>query len=539
MTLYGPLTAQNYLRLLRRLLNSVPDRRFFDEVLDGLIGTVEAERGFLLRLSPSGDFRVFASRTHDRESISGAADAISHFAIRRMLDDSEPFHLFVDTHRDRRFRTESGQDGRRAVCVLMGRLERSGDADILFYLDHRFKNLEFNEHHRTSLDHWIVLLGLALRIQEEARAARKGSLTVANRAPLADPPKLLEPMEPVKPVEFHGIWTSSRKMSECLTTIRRLASTEIPVLVVGETGTGKGLAAEAIHRASLRAEKPFCSVNCAAIPEALLESELFGHVRGAFTGAEVDRIGLVAQAEGGTLFLDEVADMSEGMQAKLLRFLESGIFRPLGQKSESRGDVRIVSATQMDLERHVEDGKFRSDLYYRLCGMCLRLPPLRQRREDVPGLADRFLDQYSREQNVSAPELDDAAAEWVLRYSWPGNVRELQNILRQFVALGVRTIREADFNAVVWQGWDRSVQGSGPSLEDVVAKAECEAIVRAMGQSAGNKSKAADFLGITRKALYRRLVKYNLIDIRGEPSHSDGDSDGDYSDGTDDSPSDA
>ena len=520
MTLYGPLTAQNYLRLLRRLLDSHPDRRFFEEILDGLIGTVEAERGFLLRLASTGDFRVFASRTLDREPVSGAAEAISHFAIGRTLGDSEPFRLFVDTHLDRRFRTEASQDSRRPMSILVGCFERERESDVLFYLDHRFKNLEFDEHHRTSLEHWVVLLGLAQRVQDEVRDARKVSKVAANRQEVTDSPELLEPMEPVKPVEFHGIWTSSRKMSNCLSTIRQLAGTEISVLVVGETGTGKGLVAEAIHRASNRDSRPFCSLNCAAIPEALLESELFGHVRGAFTGADTDHVGLVAQAEGGTLFLDEVADMSEGMQAKLLRFLESGVFRPLGQKTEIRGNVRIVSATQTDLEAHVREGRFRSDLYYRLCGMCLRLPALRQRREDVPGLAARFLERYSRDQGVPLPTLDEQASEWILRYSWPGNVRELQNILRQFVARGLRTIREADFTAVVWQGWDQGAWGPGQTLEEVVAKAECEAILRAMGQSAGNKSRAAEFLGITRKALYRRLVKYNLIDTGVSTSES-------------------
>lgn len=516
MTLYGPLTAQNYLRLLRRLAASNPDRRFFEEVLDGLIDTVEAERGFLLRLASDGDFRVLASRNHDRHTVSAARESISHFAIRQAINDPAPYRIFTDTQRDRRYRTEAvARDGSRgAVCILLGMLEPESRQGVLFYLDHRFRKFDFDDHHRTSLDHWVVLLELALRIQEQhlkiGRKAGSGRVKLASQLNSSRSSSHAE-MQPVKPVEFHGVWTASRRMSECLDTIRKLGLTEIPVVIFGETGTGKGLVAEAIHKASARAEEPFCSIHCGSIPEALLESELFGHVRGAFTGADRDSEGLVSRARGGTLFLDEIADMSTGMQGKLLRFLESGVFRPLGQKEEIRGDVRIISSTQADLERGIEEGNFRADLYYRLCGMRLVLPSLRERREDISGLAERFLHEYSVEQGVPAPSLDERAGEWILRYGWPGNVRELQNTLRQFVARGLEVIREQDLVSIVSQGWE-GASGSGFTLGEVIEKAEQEAITKAMGQSAGNKSRAAEFLGITRKALYRRLVKYGLLE---------------------------
>ncbi len=524
MTLYGPLTAEDFLRLLKRLADGRSDRPFFDGVLDAIIDAFEAERGFLLRVREDGGLNAVAARNFEAESVSRPLDCISHHALRLAMLSADGHHHTDRAHIDRRYRTqEVTASGRRPMSVLVYMIPGDGDEDAAVYLDHRFQEIEVSEHRRRLADHWLALLRLGLRLRdqrgelrrrerevEQARAAGAKSGPASPPEPAREPPPAPEPLEPV---ELHGMWTRSPAMVELLETVLRLGRSEIPVLITGETGTGKSALARAIHASSARSERPFVSVDCGALSESLLESELFGHLRGSFTGAEADHQGLIAQADGGTLFLDEIGDMSHDMQKKLLRFLENGKYRPVGGKEERQGDVRIVSSTRLELEGEVGSGRFRPDLFYRLCAVRLEIPPLRERREDVVGLAERFLAASAAEIGVEAPRLDERARRWLIRHPWMGNVRELQNLMRQQTALGVDVIDAGTLGRAV-------CRTTGPLHDDdrrydmatIVEAAERHAIRQALGTSGGNKSKAARLLGITRKSLYRRLVKYDFLE---------------------------
>ncbi|TYO99487.1 two component Fis family sigma54 specific transcriptional regulator [Geothermobacter ehrlichii] len=289
--------------------------------------------------------------------------------------------------------------------------------------------------------------------------------------------------------------------------IARVAATNAAVLLLGESGTGKELVARAIHHASLREKKPFVTVNCAAIPEQLLESELFGHVRGAFTGATRDREGKFLQADGGTLFLDEIGELPLALQPKLLRVLQEMEVEPVGGRTR-KVDVRIVAATNRDLEAMVEKGDFREDLYYRLAVIPLQVPALRERREDIPLLIRHFLDRQGAKVRIRAD-----AMELLTRYDWPGNVRELQNCIeRMLVLAGSDEIVPDDLPPTVQGAEVPSGQGvlnlppEGYSLEQL----EREAVEQALARCGGNQSQAARFLRIPRHTLIYRMEKYGI-----------------------------
>jgi two-component system response regulator HydG len=288
--------------------------------------------------------------------------------------------------------------------------------------------------------------------------------------------------------------------------IRRLADAPAPALVLGETGTGKGVVARALHADGRRSEGPFVSVNCAALPEALLESELFGHLRGAFTGAVADRRGLFAEADGGSLFLDEIAEMTPALQAKLLHVLESGEFRPLGGGKVRQVDVRVVAATHRDLRQAVRDGKFREDLLYRLDVVGILVPPLRERAEDIPELAEHFLTEV-RAKYPQAPirRFSAAALAAFRRYSWPGNVRELAHAIEKIALLGADAeVGAADLpGAIALPETTEAVAFAGEILP--MRELERRYAVWAVGQTGGHRGKAAERLGVDPKTLRKWL----------------------------------
>jgi len=286
------------------------------------------------------------------------------------------------------------------------------------------------------------------------------------------------------------------------------AASDLPVLVSGETGTGKELVARALHRASARAGAAFVAVNCAAIPAELIESELFGYRKGAFSGAVADRPGLIREADGGTLFLDEIGDMPLPMQAKLLRFLQEGEVSPLGGRGAQKVDVRVVAATHRELAQLVADGRFRSDLRYRLNVVPIELPPLRERGDDIVLLAQHFL-----EEGASAPRTLSAAAQARLRaYPWPGNVRELRNAMQRCqVLVRTPTIEAHDLDEVLaGDAAATSAETPALTLPDAIAQLERQMIQAALTQAQGNRAEAARRLGIHRQLLYRKLDDYGL-----------------------------
>ena len=307
---------------------------------------------------------------------------------------------------------------------------------------------------------------------------------------------------------FEGLIGSSPVMQKLFDQIRKIAPITANVLITGESGTGKELAAQAIHRHSDRKDGPFIGINCAAIPENLLESELFGHARGAFTDARAERKGLFQQAQGGTLFLDEIGDFPLSLQAKLLRAMEQRTVRPVGSDKEISFDARILTATNRDLDVAVEEGRYREDFYFRINVIQLDLPPLRSRGNDVLLIARSLLQIFARQMGKNVTDFQPSVAERFLNYDWPGNVRELRNVLERAVALTefeklivddlperIRDYRQATFR----------IDTSNPAELQTLESVEQQYIQRVLKSVHGNRTEAARILGVDRKTLYRRL----------------------------------
>jgi two-component system, NtrC family, response regulator PilR len=314
-----------------------------------------------------------------------------------------------------------------------------------------------------------------------------------------------------------SILARSPQMQRVFELIRKIHSTKTTVLITGESGTGKELVARALHTEGDRSDKPFVAVNCGAIPDELMESELFGHVRGAFTGAVADKRGLFQQAHGGILFLDEIGELSLNLQVKLLRALQERRVKPVGANEEIPVEVRVVAATNAELEEEVARGAFRRDLYYRLNVIEVRLPPLRQRREDIPILIEHYVRRFSVEQNKRISGLDHAAMQILQDYDYPGNVRELENIIERAVTLSDSRIG-ADALPRLTQTPGRGVADAaavvipdgGIDLDRVLHDYERELVSRALEQTAGVRKKAAHLLGITFRSLRYRLHKLGI-----------------------------
>jgi DNA-binding NtrC family response regulator len=326
----------------------------------------------------------------------------------------------------------------------------------------------------------------------------------------------------------------SRGMQTVLKEIGRLADKPITVLIRGETGTGKELVARALHQHSGRADQPFVTVNCVAIPETLLESELFGHEQGAFTGASVRRIGRFEQAHHGTIFLDEIGDMTMSTQAKLLRVLQEKTIQRLGGRETIPVDVRIIAATHRNLEQAVPAGEFREDLYYRLNVAVVQLPPLRDRREDIPALVQYFLRQYGPELGFANAALGAEAIQLLQQQSWPGNVRELQNVIRKAILLSrgftidPEIIRAAltqvrvpspeanqTLSSYITDLLARATRGELENVNATINQAtERELYAQAIQLAQGNQAKAAKWLGVSRPTMHDKLLQYGLLSKR-------------------------
>ncbi len=309
-----------------------------------------------------------------------------------------------------------------------------------------------------------------------------------------------------------GLVGESAPFRAAVSLAERIAPSDLPVLVTGENGTGKELLARAIHRRSRRAERPFVAVNCGALPEALLESALFGHVKGAFTGALRDHHGLFREADGGTLFLDELGDMPPPLQVKLLRALEAGEVLPVGADRPVKVDVRIVSATHQDLAALQAKGAFREDLYWRLKGAEVRLPPLRERKADLPLLAAHFLNQAASLAADGKPKvLGDAAVEALLAHPWPGNLRELRHELQRATVLAGerRQLEPEDLSFAGAEPAPRPA-GAGTTLAEKVEALERRELAAALEKSGGNRTRAAEALGLSRQGLLKKLDRYGL-----------------------------
>jgi two-component system response regulator HydG len=306
---------------------------------------------------------------------------------------------------------------------------------------------------------------------------------------------------------FDNIIGRSQPIRDVLMRVVKIAPTDAIVLITGESGTGKELVARAVHANSLRADRPFVTVNCAAITETLLESELFGHARGAFTGAVSARKGLFEEADGGTFFFDEIAETTPSFQAKLLRAIQDGEIRRVGENKPIQVNIRVIAATNADLGVAVKERRFRQDLYYRLNVARFHLPPLRDRREDVPLLAEFFLDKYNRKMTRHARTADNVM-DHLMAYDYPGNVRELENMVEQAVALATGDMITID--DILPQAPRKPARTQGRTLADIVDDAEREAVTAALRQFDGSREKAAEALDISPTTLWRKMTRLNI-----------------------------
>ncbi len=523
---------QRILQINKRLGRQLELRPLLELILDEAIDLTQAERGFVL-LAEGDKLAVRAARHLDLETLRRPESKLSHSVARQVVESGEPV-ITVDAMDDERFREQLSVSSLKLRSIACVPLMNAGRTDGALYLDNRFRKHAFSDDIIDVLiafaDQASIALAHARMRQEliahqaDLEASRQElerlneqlrSRVVETAAQLSDATELLhsERDEQRLRYQFSDIIGRSRPMMQVLALVDRLAKTDFPVFIHGESGTGKELVARAIHNVGGRSAGPFIAVNCAAIPETLLESELFGHKRGAFTGAISDRRGLLSLANGGTLFFDEIGDMPLTMQAKLLRVLEDKTYRQLGGEAMLETDVRVVSASNKDIGDLVEMGAFREDLFYRLNAATVRLPPLRQRVEDIPDLVAHLLQRAAREGGRDTPAVVTPAAFNVLMaYGWPGNVRELDNELRRATAL-------ADGDIDVGQLSERLVSlapiGGIPKVRGgmfrvAVAELEQRLLTAAMQGSGWDAAEAAKSVGLSRSVFYAKLKKYTI-----------------------------
>ncbi|MGD9058340.1 MAG: sigma-54 dependent transcriptional regulator [Desulfobacterales bacterium] len=315
----------------------------------------------------------------------------------------------------------------------------------------------------------------------------------------------------------HAIIGRSERMQAVFDLVEKVADSDSTILITGETGTGKGLVAKAIHQNSKRKNKPFISINCGAIPENLLESELFGHVRGAFTGATVSKSGKFELAHGGTIFLDEIGDMSPDLQVKVLKVLEEGEFEQVGGAKTIKVDVRVIAATHRDLPEEVKKGEFRQDLFYRLYVIPIGLPALRERKSDIPYLASYFVHMYNNRNNKTLEGISEKALEVLVNYRWPGNVRELRNIIERLVVLigcGNISLNDLPKELKAANGYQSAqsieVTDDGICLNSAVTEFEKDLIIQSLEKTKWVKNKAAKLLQLNRTTLVEKIKRHRI-----------------------------
>ena len=472
----------------------------FERIVEVAVSRTGAERGLLLVRQTDGSVRPAASVGLDEEAEPDAI-RISTSALARA--DRGGALLVTDAQRDPSL-NEAASVAMFGIRSIMCAPVRMGD-EILgsLYVDTQSESGLFSHADLSYLEALAAQAAISLAYGEMVGRLSRERKDLERTA--------------VDRHSFAKLIGRSEAMQKVFDLLERVADTDVPVMIQGESGTGKELAAKALHFSSRRREKPFQSENCAALPDTLLESTLFGHVKGAFTGADRDRPGLFELAHGGSLFLDEVGDMSPSLQAKLLRVLQEKEFRPVGGSKLVRSDVRVITATHRDLPAMVKEGGFRQDLFFRLNGVTVALPPLCDRREDVPLLVQHFLEEETKGTDRAPPRVSPAVLRVLVAHDWPGNVRELQNAVKRLVLFteGDRVEIEAldadpDLGALAGR---RDVGAAGPGTRGSHGSdpQEVRELRRALDAAGGKKDEAAALLGISRATLYRRLKRHGLV----------------------------
>jgi len=522
------LSNADLLRILennKRLVALGDQKAVLNFLLDEAVKLAGAERGFIIFFTQDG-FHVASARHFDGAELKKAQKKFSSTILKKMREAGKAL-VMVDAEKDSRVKkAESVLELalRSVLCVPVG---LGGEWYGALYLENRFQEGAFSDDTAQTVSLFADQAALSLQALKNLEAAEihAAEMETLQRQLARLNENLHEEVEQTRrerdqirallepgkePMPLPGVVGRSKALRQTVKVIRQLQEAVPSVFIHGESGTGKELMARALHQNSPRAAGPFLAINCAAFSEPVLDSELFGHVRGAFTGADRDRRGLFAAADGGTLFLDEVGEMSPGMQAKLLRVLQEGEIRPLGSNQTQKVSVRILAASNRDLKKMVEEKSFREDLFYRLNVVRMDLPPLRERREDISDLVQYFMRHNSQGIPESLLAVDETVLDCLMQYDWPGNIRELQNEVERALILGKGHLRVKNLSPHL-----QAKQGAGPAitgggLQAQLGQLERNLLMQALEAAKGNKKAAADHLAITRTKLYQLIKKHRL-----------------------------
>jgi transcriptional regulator with GAF, ATPase, and Fis domain len=493
-----------HLNLLYRVSRTLLQEGEYGELLSGLLDTLieglGADRGFVV-VCEAGELKATAARNFRSEALSQAEVLFSRSIARTVMESSKAV-LIGDASTTEPYSKHRSIQELSVRSVLCAPLVISDEAFALVYLENREITNRFTDKQRELLDEVCVLAAPRLRAAVTMSQAQRRAEALEHAHSNSD-----------------GILTADPEMARVLQTVRQIATTDLTVLIEGETGTGKELIARAVYRHSTRVKGPFVALNCAAIPAPLIGSELFGYVRGAFTGANSDRVGFIGAAHRGTLFLDEIGDLPLDLQPHLLRVLQSGEFTRLGNSRTEQVDVRFIAATNRDLEAEVKAGRFRADLFYRLSEITLRLPPLRKRPHDIRLLAEHFVRAASTRFGRPLPRLTEDCLSALAEYNFPGNVRELESEMSRLVALSspdfpcgpdllnerIRS-RANGKSGALSQTLSQSTTETPMSLQEM----EKQLISTVLRHTEGNRTRAAEILGISREGLRTKLQKLQI-----------------------------
>ncbi len=495
-------------------------------VLDAVLELTDAERGFILLLSDDDVLEVRIARNMDRQNLPEGEFSLSQSIAEQAARQGESV-ITVDAAMDERFSNAVSVHGLRIRSVLAVPLRVKGRVVGTVYVDNRLRRGAFSEGDLALVRDFAQQAAIAIenaRLHEELQARQDeierlnvelSSKVARQEAEIADMRTELRQNQAALRVryDYSNIVGSTPRMTELFHLLDRITDVDLPVVIHGESGTGKELVARAIHFNGPRKERPFVSENCGAVPETLLESILFGHVKGAFTGADREKRGLFEVAHGGTLFLDEVGEMSPGMQTKLLRVLQNGELRRVGGDKVIRVDVRIIAASNQNLSELVETKQFRQDLFYRLNVLQVLLPPLRERAPDVPLLVDHFITKYSPD---SPRRVARRALDRLMAYHWPGNVRELENEIQRALALGGDLLGLEDLSGTILgtgsgPGGGGGAGPDGMDLRSHVEILERDLLAKALERTGNNQTRAAALLGLSRFGLLKKLKRYGML----------------------------
>ncbi len=511
---------------INRKISEMSDlKSTLEEILDAAILLTGAERGLLLlrdeneSLGPLPGIRVGAARKLHQKTLAEDAFRVSLTAVHKAIEDCET--LVTDNAQlDPRFAEKKSVLALGLTAILVVPLEIRSQAIGAVYLDHRFETGLFSPEDVLLMEAMAAQAALAiekaehLRELEEARKRLEGTVKDQEKKIAVLSSELTRSRDKLR-YGYEEIIGQSPGMMKVFEMLDHVSDTTIPVWILGESGTGKELVARSLHLNSARAKGPFVAENVSAIPETLLESELFGHKKGAFTHADRDRVGLFEQASGGTLFLDEVADMSLAMQAKLLRVLQEGEIRPVGSSKKVKIDVRLVTASHRDLDLLVRQSKFRQDLFFRINGLTVRLPALRERRDDIPLLVDHLAQRISKGFGLPPAPVEGEALQVLVRRDWPGNIRELKSVLRNLLLFSKGqpvTKGLIDAQPELFRSGSAAPGGtaSQEDIERVSDDAECARIAEALRKHRLDKQKTAKELGISLRSLYNHLERLGI-----------------------------